>query len=241
MKLPFQPLALQVPVDRVDPIGNDERRALAALGEEVAHRSVERTRHPHALALPRHERERAVDLADCVGGTMQDARAGLLDGHVAQAVGCRIDEIDELLDIFVHGRRVELRRITGAAGVDRDAESLRCQTRFATKMPAARKAMRNGLAGVGAPVGPVTGPAFASIRPFSITCPAASRILRGDCLPPPQPHLAPPPPRSGAHRMPTRSSHLETDLSRARASSSSAHAMRKHARRLKVVEPHSLY
>ncbi|MGA2694323.1 MAG: hypothetical protein ABSF76_18305 [Opitutaceae bacterium] len=120
--MPIQPLPPQILVDRVDPVGNDERRALAPLGEEVTHRPVERASHPHPLTLPRHKRERAVDFTDRVGGTVEDARAGLLDRNIAKALGCRIDEIDELFDVFVHGGKEALGRIMGAAGADCDPE-----------------------------------------------------------------------------------------------------------------------
>ena len=55
--------AVECAMQRVDPIGDEQRGSFLALGEEVSHRSIERTRQPHGDAVSCHQRERAIDRA----------------------------------------------------------------------------------------------------------------------------------------------------------------------------------
>ncbi len=65
-------------VQRVDAVGDVEGRAFVALRQEIAHRPVERPRQPHGHAFGGHERERAVDAANAVRLTREDAAARLV-------------------------------------------------------------------------------------------------------------------------------------------------------------------
>ena len=73
MKLAGQSLGSQRLVQRVDAIGDKQRRTGGALGEEVADGAVHRPRDAHGDAVVRHQREGAVDSANGVGIARQHA------------------------------------------------------------------------------------------------------------------------------------------------------------------------
>src|SRR5207244_3891337 len=97
-ELAREPLVLEEGADRVDPVRGHEGRALSPLGEEVAQRAVHRARQAHRVALPRDEREGAVDLPDAAGNAAGDPGARLFHSHVVNAIDGGIDEIHYLLD-----------------------------------------------------------------------------------------------------------------------------------------------
>ena len=104
VKLAVEALALEKRVDRVDSVGDDERGPRGLLGEEVAQRAVERASEDHAPAVPRDEREGAVDLAHGVGNAAGQARTRLVGRHVVDAIAGRVGEVDHALDVLVaHG------------------------------------------------------------------------------------------------------------------------------------------
>src|SRR5690606_15467362 len=109
-------------VERIDAVGDVEGRALVALREEVAHRPVERARHPHRDAIDGDNREGAVDPAYGVGLARQDAAPRLLSRHAMQVCERRIDEIDDAADILVVHARIMDRFATGPPGRAWEAE-----------------------------------------------------------------------------------------------------------------------
>ncbi len=109
-------------MQRVDAVGDVEGRAFVALRQEIAHRPVERPRQPHGHAFGGHERERAVDAANAVRLTREDAAARLVERHVAEAVQGGIEEIHDPADGLKHGRNCcpADRRTQGAVSDDFD-------------------------------------------------------------------------------------------------------------------------
>ena len=103
MELAGQPLGGQRLVQRVDAIGDKQRRTGGALGEEVADGAVHRPRDAHGDAVVRHQRKRAVDPAHGVGIARQHASDGLVDVHVVDHVERRIEQIDDAADGLIHG------------------------------------------------------------------------------------------------------------------------------------------
>ena len=71
-------------MQRVDAIGDVQRRALLPLGQEVAHRAIHRPRQSHGDALHGDQRERSVDRAHRRRIAAQHAPARLVDVHVAR-------------------------------------------------------------------------------------------------------------------------------------------------------------
>ncbi len=104
VELAGEALALEELVDGVDAVGHDERGAGRLLGQEVPQGAVERPGEEHAAAVARHEGERAVDLPHRGRVPEREARAGLVEGHVVDAVLRRIGEVDDALDVRIaHG------------------------------------------------------------------------------------------------------------------------------------------
>ena len=89
-------------MQRVDAIGDIQRRALLPLGEEVPHRPIHRPRQPDRDALAGDQRERSVDRADRVRVAAQHARARLVDVHVEEAVQGGVEQIDDAADVSLH-------------------------------------------------------------------------------------------------------------------------------------------
>ena len=88
-------------MQRVDAVGDEQRRALLALGEEVAHRPIQRPRHPDRDAVLGDDRERPVDGADRGRIAGEDAAARLVQVEAVQAVQRRIEQVDQPLDVAV--------------------------------------------------------------------------------------------------------------------------------------------
>lgn len=57
----------------VDAIGNDQHRTIGGLCEKISHWTVETSRQQNALAILCEERERAVDIENCVGVAVEEA------------------------------------------------------------------------------------------------------------------------------------------------------------------------
>jgi hypothetical protein len=55
MKLIGEPFALKLLVNGVDAISDNQRGAFRALGQEIAHRSIQRPRHAHCFAIAREQ------------------------------------------------------------------------------------------------------------------------------------------------------------------------------------------
>ena len=109
MKLLGQSLALQLLVNRVDAVSDDERGTGGALGEEVTHRTVERARHAHRLAIAREQGEGAFDGAHALRIIRQHAGARLLDAEIVETVERGVGEIHDAFDVFrVHGASVAM-------------------------------------------------------------------------------------------------------------------------------------
>ena len=126
VKLTRQAVAVERRMQRVDPIGHVERRALVPLGQEVAHRAIERPREPDGHPLGGHQCERPVDAAHAAGIAIEDAPSGLLDAHVGDTVQSRVDEVDDPADGLEHGRIVS-HSVPGrkSRGADRSAPKMR--------------------------------------------------------------------------------------------------------------------
>ena len=104
MELAFEAFFLERPMQGVDAVGDEERRSLAALREEIAHGPVERSRHPDGDAVAGHERERTGDCphARRIGG--RHAASRLLEVEIVQPVERRIDQVDDAFNRVVHDR-----------------------------------------------------------------------------------------------------------------------------------------
>ncbi len=102
VELTRQAVAVERRVQRVDAIGDVERGPLVTLGQEVAHRTIERAREPDGHAVGGHERERSVDPADALRVAVEDAPPRLVRAHVADAVEGGIEEIDDPADSLEH-------------------------------------------------------------------------------------------------------------------------------------------
>ena len=107
MKLPVQSLGLELVENGVNAVGHDQRRAFGALGQEVTHRAVHRTRHADGLALAREQRERAVNLAHRLGLAGKDALARLIEAQVVDLVEGRVEQVNHAFDVFVHDRSLQ--------------------------------------------------------------------------------------------------------------------------------------
>src|SRR5262249_26879297 len=101
--------------DRVDAVGDHEHRAVGLLGEEVAHRTVERAGHPYRrpVAVACDEREGAGDGEDAPWIAARDALARLLDRAVRDALGRRVRQIHDTRDRAIrHGNLLRDRNPT---------------------------------------------------------------------------------------------------------------------------------
>jgi hypothetical protein len=104
MKLPVQPLVGQGTLQHIDPIGHVEGRTGLALGQEVAHRTVERASQPHPDAVHGHERVGSVDRAHGVRVSAVHAPTRLFHVHAVQVVHRRVEQVDDATDgALVHG------------------------------------------------------------------------------------------------------------------------------------------
>ena len=79
MELAGEPFVVERALQRVDAVGDEQRRPFLALGEEVAHRPIHRPRHADGEAVDGDERERAVDRADGRRVAAEHAAPRLLD------------------------------------------------------------------------------------------------------------------------------------------------------------------
>jgi len=86
MELVVEALGLKLLVNRVDAVGDDERGSFVTLGEEVAHRAIERPGHANSLAVAREQGERTVNFAHGFGFAGEHAPARFVHGHVIDAV-----------------------------------------------------------------------------------------------------------------------------------------------------------
>ena len=105
MKLGVQAVCDEGLMQRIDAVRHIEGWTLLALRQEVAHRSIHRSREPDGLALDGHERERSVDAADGLRIASEDPPPRFLDVHVDDSVQGRVDEIDDTAD---RGRHREI-------------------------------------------------------------------------------------------------------------------------------------
>ncbi len=105
MELAGQSLGRQRLMQRVDAIGDEQRRTGGALGEEITHGPIHRPRDADGEAVVRDQRKRAVDAAHGVGIARQHASSSLVDIHVVDHVERRVEEIDDAADGCVHGER----------------------------------------------------------------------------------------------------------------------------------------
>ena len=115
MELAGEPLGLEGAMQRVDAVGDEQRRALLALGEEVAHRPVQRSRHADRDAVLGDDRERPVDGPDRGRIAGEDAAARLVQVEAVQAVQRRIEQVDQPLDVAVGVHRPDF----SSPGLDR--------------------------------------------------------------------------------------------------------------------------
>ncbi len=107
--------------DDVDAVGDHERGARRLFRQEIAQRAVERPREPHATAVARDERERAVDLPHRFRRGAADPSACFFDGHVVNAILLRVRQVDDPFDVlFDHcgASSGSPRSYSGAAGRD---------------------------------------------------------------------------------------------------------------------------
>jgi hypothetical protein len=82
-------------------VGYDESGAFVALGQKIAHRTIEGTGQADDLPFIGHQREGSLDLPDRISRAAPDALARFLDAHIEDAVGSGIREIYYSLDILV--------------------------------------------------------------------------------------------------------------------------------------------
>ena len=104
VKLSFEALRLQPVEDRIDSSSDDEHRACLTLGEEVSHRAVERTRHPHRLARFRKQSEGTLNLTHCRLRLLKKQLARLIVRQVIDLVCFRVGQINDTFDILVHSQ-----------------------------------------------------------------------------------------------------------------------------------------
>ena len=104
MKLIAEAGVVERALQRVDAVRHEQRRPFVPLREEVAHRPIERARHPDRDAVDGDERERAVDGADGRRVAAEHAAPRLLDVDVVQLVQAWVEQIDDAFDRSVHAR-----------------------------------------------------------------------------------------------------------------------------------------
>lgn len=100
MKLRPESLLFQPIPDRINAVGHDKGRAFLALGEKVAHRTIEGAGQADDLSFLGHQREGTLDPPDRLSRAAQDAFPRFLDAHIEDAVGSGIGEIYYSLDIL---------------------------------------------------------------------------------------------------------------------------------------------
>jgi hypothetical protein len=98
VKLVAEANLVQRALKGVDAVRHEERRALVAFGQEVAHRAIERTGHPDRDAVHRDKRERTVDRAHGGGVAPEYAAARLVDADVVQLIEPGIEQVHQLTD-----------------------------------------------------------------------------------------------------------------------------------------------
>jgi hypothetical protein len=105
MELIGQSVLRQEMVDRVDPVGHDQRRPFGLLGEKEPQRPVERARHPHMESVAGDQGERSVDRPDGFRVAAQYSGPGLVDRHVIDSVDRGIGEVEQLSPVLdlLHG------------------------------------------------------------------------------------------------------------------------------------------
>ena len=104
MELVSKTLGLKRAMQRVDAIGDEERRTVLSLGEKVAHRPVHRPCHPNGAAFGGDNGERAIDRANRTRVTAEDDTPRAVQVKVEKAVGRRVEEVDHAADVTMHGR-----------------------------------------------------------------------------------------------------------------------------------------
>src|SRR2546430_2674822 len=102
MELVVEALGLKLLVNRVDAVGDDERGSFVTLGEEVAHRAIERPGHANSLAVARQQSEGAVNLADVFGLAREQALTRFIGCHIVDAVKGRLEEVNDPFNVMVH-------------------------------------------------------------------------------------------------------------------------------------------
>ena len=100
MELRPESLLLQPVPDRVNAVGHDEGGAFVALGQKVAHRTIQGAGQADDLPFFGHQREGSLDLPDRLSRAAPDALPRFLDAHIEDAVGSGIGEIYYSLEIL---------------------------------------------------------------------------------------------------------------------------------------------
>ena len=104
VKLVCQSFLNQEAMDRVDPVGGDQRRAVTSLGDEIPQRATDRAGHADGLIAHRHQCKLPVDPTDFLRLPLGDEPPGFVDGHIIDQVPPRIGQVDDPLDrlMLVH-------------------------------------------------------------------------------------------------------------------------------------------
>ena len=86
MELAFKPLGLQPRIDGVDPLRHDERGALRALGQKVAHGAVHGASHADHFPGAGDQGKGAVDFTNRLRRSAEHPVAGGRHGHVVNPI-----------------------------------------------------------------------------------------------------------------------------------------------------------
>src|SRR6266404_2330440 len=103
VKLTAPAAARELRRDLVDPLGDDQDRAVGRLGEEIAQRPLEAPRQDYALAFLGHERERAVDREYAPGISGEQRAPSCREITGPEMLRAIRDQVDHLRNLF-HGR-----------------------------------------------------------------------------------------------------------------------------------------
>ena len=104
VKLRVQTFGLEPVEDRIDAVSHDQRRALSALGQKIAHGPVERTRHFDRLARPREQGERTLNSPHGFRRMVEQELAGVVDAQVVDLVCIGVRQVDDSFNVVVHNQ-----------------------------------------------------------------------------------------------------------------------------------------